>query len=36
MKNMDDKFEQNNYEKSTKQSFASSITNKFISELLIN
>jgi outer membrane lipopolysaccharide assembly protein LptE/RlpB len=36
MKNMDDKFEENNYEKSTKQSFASSITNKLISELLTN
>ena len=29
-------FEENNYEKSTKQSFASSITNKLISELLTN
>ena len=36
MKNMDDKFEETKYERSVKQSFASSITNKLISELVIN
>ena len=36
MKNMADKFEETKYEISVKQSFASSITNKFISELVIN
>jgi len=36
MENMADKFEENKYEKSVKQSFASSITNKLISELTIN
>lgn len=33
---MDDKFEEARYEKSIKQSFAYSISNKFISELTIN
>ena len=36
MKNMADKFEEAEKEKSIKQSFASSITNKLISELTIN
>jgi hypothetical protein len=36
MKNMADKFEETKYEKSTKQNFASSITYKLISELIIN
>ena len=36
MKSMADKFEETKYEKSTKQSFASSITYKLISELIIN
>ena len=36
MKSMDDKIKENDYEKSIKQNFASSITNKLISELLIN
>ena len=36
MKNMADKFEETKYERSVKQSFASSITNKLISELVIN
>ena len=36
MKNMADKFEETEYEKSIKQSFASSITYKLISELIIN
>ena len=36
MKNMDDKFEETKYERSVKQSFATSITNKLISELVIN
>ena len=33
---MDDKFEEARYERTIKQSFASSITNKLISELIIN
>tara|TARA_X000000368_G_scaffold235881_1_gene186334 strand:- start:91 stop:540 length:450 start_codon:yes stop_codon:yes gene_type:complete len=33
---MDDKFEEARYEKSIKQSFAYSISNKLISELIIN
>ncbi len=33
---MDDKFEEAKYEKSIKQSFAYSISNKLISELIIN
>ena len=33
---MDDKFEEARYERSTKQSFASSISNKLSSELIIN
>tara|TARA_X000001036_G_scaffold53708_1_gene43213 strand:+ start:130 stop:579 length:450 start_codon:yes stop_codon:yes gene_type:complete len=36
MENMSDKFEETKYESSVKQSFASSITNKLISELVIN
>ena len=36
MKNMDDKFKETDYENSTKQSFASSITNKLVSKLIIN
>ena len=36
MKNMADKFEETKYERSVKQSFATSITNKLISELVIN
>ena len=36
MKSMADKFEETKYEKSTKQGFASSITYKLISELIIN
>ena len=36
MKNMADKFEEERYERSIKQNFASSITNKLISELIIN
>ena len=36
MENMSDKFEETKYERSVKQSFASSITNKLISELVIN
>ena len=36
MKNMDDKFKETDYENSAKQSFASSITNKLVSELIIN
>ena len=36
MENMDNKFEESNYEKSTKQSFASSITNKLVSKLIAN
>ena len=33
---MSDKFEEARYERSMKQNFASSITNKLISELIIN
>ena len=33
---MDDKFEEARYERTIKQNFASSITNKLISELIIN
>ena len=36
MKDLDDKFEEARYERSIKQNFASSITNKFISKLIIN
>ena len=36
MKNMDDKFEESRYEKSVKQNFASSITYKLTSKLIIN
>jgi hypothetical protein len=36
MKNMDDKFKETDYENSAKQSFASSITNKLVSKLIIN
>ena len=36
MKNMSDKFEEERYERYIKQNFASSITNKLISELIIN
>ena len=36
MKNMDDKFEESRYEKSVKQNFASSISYKLTSELIIN
>ena len=36
MESMDDKFEETEYEKSIKQSFASSIVYKLISELIIN
>ena len=36
MENMSDKFEETKYESSVKQSFASSIVNKLISELVIN
>jgi hypothetical protein len=36
MKSMDDKFEETRQEKSVKQSFASSISSKLISELIIN
>ena len=36
MENMSDKFEETKYESSVKQSFASSITNTLISELVIN
>ena len=36
MESMDDKFEETRYEKSIKQNFASSISNKLISELIIN
>ena len=36
MESMADKFEETKYEKSIKQSFASSITYKLISELIIN
>ena len=36
MDSMDDKFEETRYERSIKQNFASSISNKLISELIIN
>ena len=36
MESMADKFEETKYERSIKQSFASSITYKFISKLIIN
>jgi len=36
MESINDKFEEARYERSIKQSFASSITNKLISELIIN
>ena len=36
MDSKDDKFEETRYERSIKQSFASSISNKLISELIIN
>ena len=36
MDSMDDKYEEARYEKSIKQSFAYSISNKLISELIIN
>ena len=36
MANMNDKFEETRYEKSTKQSFASSISSRLISELIVN
>ena len=36
MKSMDDKFEETRYERTIKQSFASSITNKLISKLIVN
>tara|TARA_B110000008_G_scaffold177099_1_gene176654 strand:- start:28 stop:477 length:450 start_codon:yes stop_codon:yes gene_type:complete len=36
MDSMDDKFEESRYERSIKQNFASSISNKLISELSIN
>ena len=36
MNNMDDKFEEARYERTIKQTFASSITNKLVSELIIN
>ncbi len=36
MESMSDKFEETKYEKTTKQSFASSISYKLISELMIN
>ena len=36
LENKDDKFEEARYEKSIKQSFAYSISNKLISELIIN
>tara|TARA_Y100000741_G_scaffold158985_1_gene120109 strand:- start:1159 stop:1608 length:450 start_codon:yes stop_codon:yes gene_type:complete len=36
MANMNDKFEEARYENSTKQSFASSISSKLISELMVN
>ena len=36
MDNMDDKFEEARYERSIKQNFATSISNKLISELIIN
>ena len=36
MENMSDKFEETKYESSVKQSFASSITNKLISKIIID
>jgi len=36
LESKDDKFEEARNEKSIKQSFASSLSNKFISELIIN
>ena len=36
MKSMDDQFEEAKYERTIKQGFASSITNKLISKLLVN
>jgi hypothetical protein len=36
MKSMDDQFEETKYESTIKQGFASSITNKLISKLLVN
>ena len=36
MANMNDKFEETRYENSTKQSFASSISSRLISELIVN
>jgi len=36
MENMEDKFKETDYENSAKQSFASSITNKLVSKLIIN
>ena len=36
MDSMDDKFEETRYERSIKQSFASSISKKLLSELIIN
>jgi hypothetical protein len=36
MKSMDDQFEEAKYESTIKQGFASSITNKLISKLLVN
>ena len=36
MERMDDKFEETSYERSVKESFASSISNKLISKLIIN
>mgnify|MGYP001462933348 CR=1 FL=1 len=36
MNSMDDKFEEARYERSTKQSFAYSISNKLLSELIAN
>ena len=36
MENMSDKFEETKYESSVKQSFASSITNKLISKIMID
>ena len=36
MDSMDDKFEETRYERSIKQNFASSISNKLTSELIIN
>ena len=36
MNSLDDKFEETKYEKSSKQNFASSISNKLVSEIIIN